>query len=368
VKFSAFRQQIGVTPLYYEGDSSLGYFRRRFVTNSAPDFEAVRGDSYHQVVWPRTHFGWLNFTPRVGGRYTYYGETDGPGGGMNELHRGVFNTGAELSFKASRVWRGARSRMFEVDELRHILEPSLNYVFVPEPNRRPPELPQFDHELDSLRLLPIDFPDYNAIDSIDSRNVLRLGLRNKLQTIRRGEVDNLLNWAVYTDWRLDPTGTQTTFSDIFSDLDLRPRSWLTLNSQTRVDIHEAEMVESNHRVTVQPGNVWSVTLGHRFLRENPALGPESENNLFTTSIYHRFNDNWGARISHHFESRDGRMEEQYYTLYRDLRSWTAALTFRLRDNRGSPDDFTVAATFSLKAFPRFGLGDDRDEPEYLLGR
>jgi hypothetical protein len=62
------------------------------------------------------------------------------------------------------------------------------------------------------------------------------------------------------------------------------------------------------------------------------------------------------------------MEEQYYTLYRDLRSWTAALTFRLRDNRGSPDDFTVAATFSLKAFPRFGLGDDRDEPEYLLGR
>jgi LPS-assembly protein len=203
VKFSAFRQQIGVTPLYYEGDSSLGYFRRRFVTNSAPDFEAVRGDSYHQVVWPRTHFGWLNFTPRVGGRYTYYGETDGPGGGMNELHRGVFNTGAELSFKASRVWRGARSRMFEVDELRHILEPSLNYVFVPEPNRRPPELPQFDHELDSLRLLPIDFPDYNAIDSIDSRNVLRLGLRNKLQTIRRGEVDNLLNWAVYTDWRLD---------------------------------------------------------------------------------------------------------------------------------------------------------------------
>jgi hypothetical protein len=27
------------------------------------------------------------------------------------------------------------------------------------------------------------------------------------------------------------------------------------------------------------------------------------------------------------------LEEQYYTLYRDLRSWTAALTLRLRDNR-----------------------------------
>jgi hypothetical protein len=27
----------------------------------------------------------------------------------------------------------------------------------------------------------------------------------------------------------------------------------------------------------------------------------------------------------------------------------------------------VALTFSLKAFPRFRLGQDRDEPSYLLG-
>jgi hypothetical protein len=72
-------------------------------------------------------------------------------------------------------------------------------------------------------------------------------------------------------------------------------------------------------------------------------------------------------MSHHFEARDGTMEEQYYTIYRDLRSWTAAFTFRVRDNRTGSDDYTIAATFSLKAFPRFGLNSDRDKPSLLVG-
>ena len=44
------------------------------------------------------------------------------------------------------------------------------------------------------------------------------------------------------------------------------------------------------------------------------------------------------------------MQEQDYAIYRDLRSWTAALTFRVRNNPGAPQDFTVAFTFWLKAF------------------
>lgn len=72
-------------------------------------------------------------------------------------------------------------------------------------------------------------------------------------------------------------------------------------------------------------------------------------------------------MTHHFEARDGVLEEQYYTIYRDLRNWTAALTLRFRDRRTEPDDITVAVTFSLKAFPRFGLGKDRDKHWLLLG-
>ena len=72
-------------------------------------------------------------------------------------------------------------------------------------------------------------------------------------------------------------------------------------------------------------------------------------------------------MQHRFEARDGILEEQYYTVYRDFRSWTAALTFRVRENRIGPTDYGVAVTFSLKAIPRFKLGDDRNKPTLLLG-
>jgi LPS-assembly protein len=373
VKITAFRQQIGPTPIYYESESSAGYYRRSFAdgtTNSFPfgitnDYAAARADTFHQFVMPLTLFGWLNLTPRVGGRFTHYTQANGRGATTDEEDRAVFNTGAELSFKASRLWRGAQSKFWEIDGLRHIVEPSFNYVFVPHPTRSPRELPQFDYELPSTRLLPIEFPDYNAIDSIDAQNVLRLGLRNKLQTKRHDIVQNMVNWALYTDWRLNPRRDQGTFADVFSDMDLRPFSWLTINSEVRYDVDEGALKIADHRAIIAPNDVWSVSLGHRYIRDDPLLG--IGNNLFVTTIYYRFNENWATRVSHHFEARDGTLEEQYYTVYRDLRSWTAALTLRVRDHRTGPMDFTVALTASLKAAPRFGLGTDRVKPSMLLG-
>src|SRR6185369_4874243 len=189
------------------------------------------------ILLPWTFFGWLNVTPRVGERLSYYTEADGRGTTTEEEQRAVFNTGVETSFKASRVWRDVRSDFFEVDGIRHIIEPTINYAWVPRPHPGTNALPQFDTELPSSRLLPIDFPDYNSIDSVDSENVLRLGLRNKFQTHREEGPQNFLNWAVYTDWRIHQRRGQDTFSDVYSDLDFRPRSWLTFNSETRYNMH-----------------------------------------------------------------------------------------------------------------------------------
>ena len=197
--------------------------------------------------------------------------------------------------------------------------------------------------------------------------VLRLGLHNKVQTKRKEGIDNLVNWALFMDWRIDPRSNQGTFSDAFSDLDFKPRSWLTLSSEIRYDVEAGHLRMANHSATVTPNDVWSVSLGHRYFREDPAFGPLSGNNLIHSSLFYRFNENWAARMTHHFEARDGVLEEHFYTIYRDLRSWTSALTLRVREHRTGPTDVTVAVTFSLKAFPRFGLGRDRDKHSLLLG-
>jgi LPS-assembly protein len=373
LRLTGFRQQLGETPVYYESESSAGYYRRRFAETNGPapgDFAAARADTFHQLLLPETFFGWLNVTPRVGGRFTYYSHATGEGATTEELYRGVFNTGAEISFKASRVWPAAQNDALEISGLRHILEPSINYVYVPSPNHLTNELPQFDYELPTLRLLPIEFPDYNAIDSIDSQNVLRFGLRNKLQTHRHDRSEDLLDWDVYTDWRLKPNATQKTFADLYSDLIARPRSWLKLESLTRTDLNSGNLRLAFHALTIQPNNIWSWSLGHFYVRDDfqsGVAGLGQGNNLITSSLFYRVNEDWGFRATHQYEARDGRMEEQYYTIYRDLRSWTAALTFRLRDNRSGPEDFTVAFTFSLKAHPRYGLGSDVARPYNLLG-
>ena len=374
IKLTAFRQQLGNSPVFYESETSAGYYRRQFAeTNGFPtglDFEAGRADTYHQLVLPQTYFGWLNFIPRVGGRFSYYGRATGPTTTLDEEDRGVFNTGAEVNFKASRLWTATESKLLDVHGLRHIIQPSINYVYVPRPSVRPDRLPQFSYELPSLRLLPIEYPDYNAIDGVDSQNVIRFGVANKLQTKRDGQLEDLLRWDLYTDWRLRPQTNQSTFADLWSDVLFRPRNWLTLESQTRFDLDNGNCKMAFHNLTLQPEDRWSWSLGHWYLRDDLSGLPTSlgvGNNLFTSSLFYRLNENYAFRATHHYEIKLSRLQEQFYTVYRDFRNWTGGLTFRVRDNGDDREDYTVAFTFSLKAMPRYPVGEDTARPYQLIG-
>lgn len=371
IKLSGFRQQILETPLYYESQSSLGYYDHVFSNTNAPStnflaFSAMRADTFHQITLPETFFGWLNVVPRAGGRFTYYSDASGPGATTTNENRGVFNTGVEVSFKASRVWNDVHNDFLDLDGMRHIIEPSINYVYIPRPNVLPSQIPQFDYELtNSLRMLPIDFPDFNAIDSINSLNTIRWGLDNRFQTKRNGQIEDFADLAVYMDWNLRPRSDQTTFSDIFSSFTFKPRSWLTFQSDTRYSISQGNFNLAQNRLTFQPNDRWSWTVGNFFLRSTPSFG--QGNDLFTSMFFYRFNENWGTRIAHYFDAKTGTMQEQDYSVYRDLRSWTAALTFRVLQSTSSGTDYGVAFTFSLKAFPRFSLGQDTVSSGALMG-
>jgi LPS-assembly protein len=253
-----------------------------------------------------------------------------------------------------------------VDGLRHIFQPSINYVYVPTPSQQRYDLPQFDYEQPGYRLLPIDYPDYNAIDSVDSQNTMRLGLRNKLQTKRESGIENLVNWALYTDWRLNPHPDQGTFANYFSYLDFSPRSWLSLSQITRYDVESLQLKEITHRLTIMPNDIWSFQIGNRYLRNDPMLGKNSAQNLYFTTFYLRFNENYGLRTIHHFDARQGKLQEQTYTIYRDLRSWTASLNFRIRSDQGQDTDYHVNVKFSFKVFPRATRGSDSLSHSWLI--
>jgi hypothetical protein len=279
--------------------------------------------------------------------------------------RAIFNTGMDVSFKASQVFPNVQSDLLDAHELRHIIEPEVDYAYVPSPTRSPGQVPQFDYQSPSLRLLPIEFPDYNDIDSIGGMNVVRLMLRNKLQTKRADGVQDLLNWSLYTDWSLRP-GTNHPWSDFYSDLEFRPRTWLTFVSSTRYDMASNRWREAIERMVIKPSTAWSVAVTYDYLINNDPefvtyLGESIPgHNLIDASLYYRMNENWGLHIGEQYEAQYGGLQQQVYSLYRDLRSWTASLLFRITEGPGQPTDFTVALNFSLKAFPRFGMGSDSD--------
>jgi LPS-assembly protein len=369
------RQQLFGTPIYYESDNSAGYYEHLFPeTNSFirnMNYEAMRVDTYQKLLLPETFFGWLNVIPHVGGRYTFYSTDTGPGAITDQVNnRWVFDTGVDVSAKASRVWPEAESKFLELDGLRHIIQPSIAYSFVQPSAYGTNVIPQFDTQLPSLRLLPITFPEYNSIDFIQPANVFRFGLNNKLQTKRDGQVVNFVNWDIYADWNLRPLTNQTTFSDLYSDLSFRPRSWLTLESLTRYELNGGLWRMSLTTLTLQPTSRLSWTLGQFYVRPDLSGSPTAlgqGNNLFLSTIYYRLNENWGFRASHRFSAVDGTLQEQDYSIYRDMRSWTAALTLRVLNNVNGQQDFGVAFTFSLKAVPRLPLGADTGSPTWLWG-
>ncbi len=376
VKLTGFRQQVFNSPVYYDSESSAGWYRS-FVANAATNGmiypssngyyadSAARADTYHQLTLPWTFFHWLNVTPRVGGRFTYYSEQSSVTGTNSEVYRSVFNTGLGVSFKASRLWADATNSFLQVDGLRHIIEPSANYVYVPDPSTPPAQLPQFDGQMPALMLLPVQFPDYNNIDSIDTMNVIRFGVRNILQTKRNGQLEDLLNWNLMLDWRLDPKPGQSDLNDLYSALVFRPRSWLSAESQVRYDLDRGNLNLAFHQITFTPNNRWSWGVSHWYLRSG--FVSSVQDNFFASTFFLRVNDNWGVRATHSFNAETGRLQEQAYTLFRDLRSWTGALSFRVEDNVGGSPDFTVAFQFSLKANPAIHLGEDTVNSYHLVG-
>src|SRR5438876_5234214 len=63
-------------PIFYEGETGFANLQLQFPEGSGfENYGTTRFDSFHQLTYPNTYFGWLSIVPRVGYRGTYYGKT-----------------------------------------------------------------------------------------------------------------------------------------------------------------------------------------------------------------------------------------------------------------------------------------------------
>lgn len=398
------------TPIFYEGETSFANLRRAFPSDSGlEDFRAVRLDTFHQLTYPNTYFGWLSVIPRVGFRATYYdGSRDseaeqqrlaleqqlfpnvplavtpidsplvpdfllpnptegnivnvgtathpryeilpGPIIPAGSTIRTVFDTGAEASFKISRKWENVESRAVGLDGLMHVIQPFSDFSYVAT-NKDPKDILPFDRFQPSTQLRAIDFPQFTPIDSITGWTVLRAGVRNKLETRRDDATMTWFELDTYMDVNFDNPYDRTDFSNLFNDIHFAPLPWMTLTIESQVPAFAKGFTEINTSVNVQPTANLQLNFGHRYLNDNPFF---LDSSLFLVGGYYRINENWGFGVQEQYEEQTGVLEQQRYAVYRDLTNWVASFGAVIRDNAGVKE-YGVLFTITLKAFPKFGF-------------
>jgi len=365
-------------PIFYEGESGFANLRLQFPDNSGfQNYNTDRFDTFHQLTFPNTYFGWLSIVPRVGFRGTYYGKTWDLGSTTflppsnplipdfilptptladpvkfdGDVFRTVFNTGAEASFKISRTWENVQSRAFGLDGLMHVIQPFTNFSYVDENGANPTSILQFDRFEPSTQLRTIDFPQFTTIDSIDSWTVWRVGVRNRLETRRDDQTITWLELDTFFDVNFDNPYDRTDYSNFFNNLRFSPLPWMSLTINSQVPAFAKGFTEVNTYATVQPIANLQVNVGHRYLNSNPFFENSS---LFLVGGYYRIDDNWGVGVQEQYEATSKTLEEQRYSVYRDLSSWVASVGGVIRDNQGVKE-YGLLFTVTLKAFPKFGF-------------
>jgi len=397
-------------PVFYDGTTALGQLNRNFAQDSfGTDYGATRFDTFHQISAPQTLWGWLSAVPKVGVRGTFYsqggyfsgtngvvdpfpyaytanGYTNGaanvPAG--NTLHttgnvfRPIFNAGLENSFKISRSFEGVQSRWLCLDGLRHIFQPysNLSYVYAGGPNAN--QVLQFDRLLpnnpnaatrsgyqpSSTQLEPLDFPQFGAIDAIDTWAIWRLGARNRLQTRRDGDT---YDWF-FLDTFADVNGINPYVNGPISNLNNRltfaPVSWFYIRIGSQVPLVAEGFTELNSDFSVMPVRNFSFNFGTRYINN---YNGSSSDNQYPFGAFWKVNDHWSLSAQEIYNqaaannnSSGSALIYQRYMIHRDLSSWIVSFGAEVRANQGTAtqggqNQYGALLTFTLKDLPQVTL-------------
>ncbi|MEO6054571.1 MAG: LptA/OstA family protein [Chthoniobacterales bacterium] len=368
--------QLFQSPIYYDGNTTLGYYRNAFGTGSGlpslADYSATRFDTFHQISYPRTYFGWLTVIPLAGIRGTYYSQSgsflnsdgttsDQPTNNIQQngsVFRPVFNTGLETSFKMSRAFEHIQSRALGVDGVRHIMQPYTNFSYVYNAGTKPDQIYQFDPNVPSTQPQALEFPQFTGIDSLDTWAIVRTGVRNRLQTRRNNGTMTWLYDNTYIDYNFQNPYTNQKIGNLVNELAFYPVPWFGLQLDTQMPLTSDGFSEVNAGFSYLPVKDLSLRLGDQYIEGNPYF---PNGNQITFSAYWHITDNWAVSMYEQYQAVENFFSYQRYMVHRDLSSWIASFGGEVRNNQGGPLEYGVVFTMTLKDAPQTILNGSFDQ-------
>jgi len=395
--------------LAYEGESSVDNLGTQWnqVANQT-DYSALRYDTYHQLLYPRQYFNWLNLTPRAGIRGTVYTRSNltedgsaqntqyGPVGSDQtlsdtSLFRYVFNFGIDASTKAYATWNDIKNQAWAIDGVRHVFEPFIQASYIPQPNVRPSEFAGYDNRINTTESRPLNSTLYNSIDSIDKLLIVRPGMMNRVLTKRDGSPYELANWKVYTDFQpIRPELTGLNFStvqapetvpsslpELYNILNFMPVPWWTgtVGATTAISGNGFNSLNLGSRWQVVPA--LEIGLGYSYLDQFNYLNAlnntdvnttgASQTSLINGSASYRLNESWFANAGATYSVSPSLLQQVNVGVYRDIGAWILGGQLGNRQNNGAPSEFVALATLTLKAFPDLPLGFNQNPTSSGVG-
>lgn len=272
-----------------------------------PNLKTNRLDAYYGLERTFAPTPWFAVTPVAGARVTHY--TDALGGKDTYTR-----TLGELGFDARLLASGTfdyRNPVWEVDGLRHLVEPKLSYRYAPEAANGRAYIPPIDRRVFSTYLQPLSIGDSRNLDDLTALNTVRLSLDNTLQTRDPAYGSrNLASLNFAADYRFDrPAGTHA-LSDIYTEIALTPAPWLRWEVFHRFDPNKTSQQELNTALELIDQEWWSVKLATHFLKKNYEE--------YYLEYRQRLNEVFDATALWRYDARNHRFNEQSYGVWQRL--------------------------------------------------
>jgi LPS-assembly protein len=305
-----------------------------------PRLRTTRYDAYYGLERPLAPTPWLTITPVAGGRVTHY--TDALGG-KSDYTRTIGEVGFDARLLASGVFN-VKNEIWEIDGLRHLVEPKLSYRYAPGAAHGRAYIPPIDAPVFSTYLQPLSIADARNVDALTALNTARLSFNNTLQTrdAKYGS-RNLASLNFAADYRFDPAAGQRHVSDIYTELALMPAPWVRFEVFHRFDPHAIRQNELNTGLTLVDQEWWSLRLATHYLHQ--------DYEEYFVEYRRRLNESYDVTALFRYDGKRNRFNEQSYGVWQRLgQTWAVKYEVSFFNGNTRSSHFALNVEIELLKF------------------
>ncbi len=328
LRFDTHNRPIGNTPFYLRHEAQFTNLQKEF-SRQSDELHVTRFDLNHTLSYAG-HVGGFAVTPRIGARETFYSRDLA---GDTSHVRSIVDPGLDISTKYYKIYDVFINRWgLDYNQIRHTFEPSLSYNYRPTPTVFYTTLQPFDD-----------------IDALDKQHFARFYFQNNFQTKEHGSDGTLSSREIarigpYVDFN----ALNSRLENLGVEAELRPYSWLGMNSQVQMDTHLGKVNTANFDIYYDR-NPWVVGIGQRYLLDESSQ---------TTAYAELKIKDWEFKVYERFEFQENKSKEFEATV---SKYWNCIIT-DFTYNHAEGDTFYFA--IRLKAFPAlpFSLRQTYNQP------